>query len=166
MAEVIGLAASIIQIGGAGAKLSKELYLFISTAARADQDITTIARDVGTTSNVLANVGKVLEADDATKIINQDAVKHAKDLIKQCEEVFKEILAVLEKRQKVGENSKKRLSLMGKMSWPMKEQRVELLRRRLETLKSSLLVLFYVLQLAQNQARGYPLPANRVLNSS
>lgn len=155
MADVIGLAASIIQIGGSGAKLSKELYLFINTAARADEDISTIARDVGTTSSVLASVGKVLEADDAIKIVNQDAVKHTKDLIKQCEKVFEEIIAILEKRRKVGDDGKKRLSLMGKMSWPMKEQRVELLRRRLETLKSSLLVLFYVLQLAQNQARGY-----------
>ncbi|KAJ4349197.1 hypothetical protein N0V95_004780 [Ascochyta clinopodiicola] len=154
MAEILGLAASIIQIGGSGAKLSKELYLFISTAARADQDMNTIARDVGTTSGVLANVGKVLEADDVTKIINQDAVTHAKDLIGQCEEVFEEILAVLEKRWKRGDDGERRLTLMGRMSWPMKEQRVELLRRRLETLKSSLLVLFYVLQLAQCQARG------------
>ncbi|XPS91691.1 hypothetical protein M3J09_001102 [Ascochyta lentis] len=154
MAEVLGLAASIIQLGGSGAKLSKELYVFISTAARADQDISAIARDVGTTSGVLANVGKVLETDDAIKIINQDAVEHAEDLIKQCKEVFEEILAVLEKRQKVSEDGKRRLSLMGKMYWPMKEQRVELLRRRLETLKSSLLVLFYVLQLAQNKGRG------------
>ncbi|KAF1922221.1 uncharacterized protein M421DRAFT_10725 [Didymella exigua CBS 183.55] len=136
-AEVVGLAASIIQIGGSGAKLPKELYLFISTAARADHDITTIARDVDITSGVLAN----------------DAVKHARDLLGQCGEVFEEILAVVEKRRKVGKYGRKRLSLMGKMSWPMMELRVELLCRRLETLKSSLLVVFYVLQLPQSQAQ-------------
>jgi hypothetical protein len=39
MAEVVGLATSIIQIVGAGAKLSVALYNFATSAVRADQDI-------------------------------------------------------------------------------------------------------------------------------
>ncbi|KAF2622894.1 hypothetical protein BU25DRAFT_414877 [Macroventuria anomochaeta] len=155
MAEVVGLAASIIQIGGAGTKLSIELYNFISTAARADSEITNIAGDVKLTSKVLGDVGKVLVSDDAKKLVNQDAIQHAKELIRQCEEVFNELSDVVEKGRKPGTDGKSRVSFRAKMGWPMKEQRVELLRRRLETLKSSLLVLFYVLQLAHDKARGY-----------
>lgn len=157
MAEVVGLAASIIQIGGAGTKLSIELYNFVSTASRAKTEIVKIASDVELTSKVLGNVGEVLAADDAKKLVNQDAVQHAKDLIGQCEEVFKELSSVVEKTRNTGKDGKPRVGFRAKMGWPMKEQRVELLRRRLETLKSSLLVLFYVLQLAHDKARGYVL---------
>ncbi|KAH6644270.1 hypothetical protein C7974DRAFT_407964 [Boeremia exigua] len=154
MAEVVGLAASVLQIGGAGAKLSIELYNFINTASRADSDITHIAVDVEVTSNVLGNVGKVLGADGAKRLVNQDAVQHARTLITQCEEVFNELSEVVDKARKTGKDGRSRIGFRAKISWPMKEQRVELLRRRLETLKSSLLVLFHVLQLAQDKARG------------
>ena len=63
MAEVVGLAASIIQIAGAGAKLSVTLYNFTSSAARADQDIRDIADDVELTSNALESVGKLFESE-------------------------------------------------------------------------------------------------------
>lgn len=155
MAEVIGLAASVLQIGGAGAKLSNELYHWISTAARANNDVTHIAIDVEVTSKVLGNVGKVLEGDSAKNMVNQDAMQHAKDLINQCEEVFNELSQVVTKARRTDKDGRTRLGFRAKMSWPMKEQRVELLRRRLETLKSSLLLLFHVLQLAQDKARGY-----------
>lgn len=94
------LAASVIQIGGSSARLLKELYPFISTAAQADQDITTITKDVDTTSNDLVNVGRVLEADAAGEFVNQEAVKHTKDLMQQCEEVFEGISSTLKKRRK------------------------------------------------------------------
>lgn len=164
MAEVIGLAASVLQIGGAGAKLSNELYHFISTASRANSDVTHIAVDVEVTSKVLGNVGKVLEGDNAKNMVNQDAIQHAKDLIKQCEEVFNELSDVVTKARKIDKDGRTRIGFRAKMSWPMKEQRVELLRRRLETLKSSLLVLFHVLQLAQDKARGcdYSSPHNHL----
>lgn len=150
----MGLAASVLQIGGAGAKLSIELYNFISTASRADKEVTYIADDVELTSNVLSEVGKVLSSDDAKKLVNQKAVQHARDLIKQCEEVFNELNDVVQKARRPDRNGKLRIGLRAKIGWPMTEQRVELLRRRLETLKSSLQVLFYVLQLAQHKARG------------
>ncbi|KAF3045777.1 hypothetical protein E8E11_005211 [Didymella keratinophila] len=142
MAEVVGLAASVLQIGGAGAKLSVELYNFISTASRADKEVMYIADDVELTSNVLSEVGRVLAGDDAKKLVNQKAVQHAKDLIKQCEEVFNKLNDVVQRARRPDGNGKLRIGFRAKMSWPMKEQRVELLRRRLETLKSSLQVLF------------------------
>ncbi len=154
MAEVVGLTASVLQIGGAGAKLSIELFNFISSASRANIDITHIAVDVEVTSNVLGNVGRVLKEDDAKKLVNQDAVQHARRLINQCDEVFNELSDVVEKARKPGRDGRMRVGFKAKMTWPMREQRVEPLRRRLETLKSSLLLLFNVLQLAIDKARG------------
>ncbi|CAN9147991.1 unnamed protein product [Alternaria alternata] len=154
MAEVVGLAASIIQIAGAGAKLSVTLYNFTSSAARADQDIRDIADDVELTSNALESVGKLFESEDAKSIISTKAVQDAHNIIKKCQGVFDELSEMVEKRRKTGKDGKKTLSMMGKLAWPMKEQRVELHRKRLESLKNSLVLLLHVLQLAQGQSRG------------
>ena len=154
MAEVVGLAASIIQIAGAGAKLSVTLYNFTSSAARADQDIRDIADDVELTSNALESVGKLFESEDAKSIISTKAVQDAHNIIKKCQGVFDELSEIVEKRRKKDKDGKKTLSMMGKLAWPMKEQRVELHRKRLESLKNSLVLLLHVLQLAQGQSRG------------
>ena len=74
MAEVIGLAASIIQIAGAGAKLSVALYNFTNSATRADQDVKDIADDVELTSNALESVGKVFESAEAVSIVSKKAI--------------------------------------------------------------------------------------------
>jgi hypothetical protein len=77
------------------------------------------------------------------------AVQDANNLIVRCKDVFNEISIVIDKRRKVCKNGKKSLNIMGKIAWPLKEQRVDLLQRRLESLKNSLVLLLYVLQLAQ-----------------
>ncbi|KAI4694822.1 hypothetical protein J4E81_006423 [Alternaria sp. BMP 2799] len=154
MAEVVGLAASIIQIAGAGAKLSVALYNFTNSAARADQDVKDIADDVELTSNALESVGRVFESEEAGSIVSKKAVQDANNIIKKCQSVFDEVSEIVEKRRKTAKDGKKSLSVMGKLAWPMKEQRVELNRRRLESLKNSLVLLLHVLQLAQGQARG------------
>jgi hypothetical protein len=154
MAEIVGLTASIIQIVGASAKLSTSLYQFAGSAARADQEIADIAGDVEITANALESVGKVFENENAQSIISKRAVQDANNLIKRCEAVFEEISEIVDKRRKIRKDGKKSLSALGKFSWPMKEQRVELLRRRLESLKNNLVLLLHVIQLANGQAKG------------
>ncbi|KAH7410112.1 hypothetical protein DE146DRAFT_338997 [Phaeosphaeria sp. MPI-PUGE-AT-0046c] len=154
MAEAVGLVASIVQIAGTGAKLSSTLYHYTTTAVRADQDIADIASDIDLTSNALESIGKVLETEDHRSIVSKKAILDANSIIKRCEAVFKDISGLVEKRQTVSKHGKKSLSVMGKLSWPMKEQRLELYRKRLESLKNSLTLLLHVLQLAQGQARG------------
>ena len=155
MAEIVGLVASIIQIAGAGTKLSSALYNFTGSVVRADQDIQDIAGDVSLTANALESVGKVFETEDAKSIVSEKAIQHASDIIKRCDEVFKDINKLIEKNKGKSTEDKKGLSVMSKLSWPLKEQRVELTRKRLERLKISLGLLLHVLQLAQGQARGF-----------
>jgi hypothetical protein len=154
MAEIIGLVASIVQIAGTGAKLSTVLYNYTVSAARADQDITDLADDVESTSSALEGVGKVLETEDAKSIVSARAVQDANKIIKRCEDIFRDILELVEKRRTKTKDGKKALGMVGKLAWPLKEQRVELHKKRLENLKISLLLLLAVLKLAQDQARG------------
>jgi methyl-accepting chemotaxis protein len=155
MAEAIGLAASIIQIAGAGSKLSATLYQFVSSAARADQEIDDIAGDVQVTASALESVGEVFGNENATCVISKRAIQDANSLIKRCETVFDDIRELVDKRRKVCKDGKKSLSTLGKFAWPHKEQKVQLLRGRLESLKTSLNLLFNVLHLANAQAKGY-----------
>ena len=154
MAEALGVAASILQIAGAGTKLSITLYNFVGSAARADHEINDIANDVEITANALESVGKVFEDEDSKSIVSIKAIQDARNLIKRCEAVFEEVGKLIDKKQKVGKDGKKSLTIVGKFSWPMKEQRVQLLRSRLESLKNSLGLLLHVLQLANSQAKG------------
>lgn len=153
MAEIVGIAASILQIAGAGVKLSTTLYNFVGSATRADQDITDIAGDVEITANALDSVGMVFQDEDSRSVVSKKAIQDAKNLITRCESVFNEIHELT--KRKVGKDGKKSLSAFGKFAWPMKEQRVQVLRARLESLKTSLNLLFNVLQLANGQARGF-----------
>jgi hypothetical protein len=157
MAEVLGLVASIVQIAGTGAKLSTALYHYTTSAVRADQEIADIADDVKLTSNALESVGEVFKTEDVKGIVTPKAIQDANSIIKRCEAVFADINELAEKRRKVGKDGKKEkgLSVMGKLSHPFKEQRIELYQRKLVSLKHSLALLLHVLQLAQGQARGY-----------
>ncbi|ORY17268.1 hypothetical protein BCR34DRAFT_51250 [Clohesyomyces aquaticus] len=154
MAEAVGLAASIIQIAGAGAKLSTTLYQFVSSAARADQEINDIAGDVQVTASALESVGEVFGNENASCVVSKRAIQDANSLIKRCETVFTDIHELIDKRRKVCKDGKKSLSTLGKFAWPHKEQKVQLLRGRLESLKTSLNLLFNVLHLANAQAKG------------
>src|SRR5262245_28837392 len=115
MAEVVGLAASIVQVAGAGIKLSTTLYHYSSTASRADQDVTDIADDVNLTANALDSVGKVFEQEEGKSVVSKKAMLDAHSLIKRCETVFGEIQELLDKRRKIGKDGKK-LSTLGKLS--------------------------------------------------
>jgi len=155
MGEIVGLAASIVQIVRASAQLSTSLYQFASSVKTADKEVADFAGDVEITANALQSVGKVFEGENAQSIVSKKAVQDANNLIKRCEAVFGEISELVNKRMKVHKDGKKSLSAFGKLIWPTKEQSVELLRRRLESLKNSLVLLLHVIQLANSQAKGF-----------
>lgn len=155
MAELIGLTASILSIAGAGVKLSTTLYTFAESASRADQDIADIAGDVALTANVLDSVGNVLKENETKCLASKAALNDAESILKRCESVFGDIRQVIEKRTKIGKDGKKTITTLGRLAWPLKEQRIELMRRRLDSLKTSLLLLLKVLSFAGDRARGF-----------
>lgn len=154
MAEIVGIIASIVQITDTGAKLSSALYNLTTSAARAEQSITDIADDVELTSNALKSVGQVFRMDVAKPVASEKAIHDANNIIKRCEAVFRDISDIIDKGRKVCDDGKSSLGKRAKWSWPLKEPRVELHRQRLESLKSSLVLLLHVLQLAQSQRTG------------
>jgi hypothetical protein len=153
MAEFTGLAASLIQIAGAGVQLSTSLYNVVGSANRADPDIADIADDVRLTATTLDSIGKEFEREAGTCFVSRKAVQDAKSLVERSEAVFAEIRQSIEKSKKTVKDGKK-TSTVGKLSWSMTEPRVGLMRKRLENLKISVQLLLQVNLLASEQAKG------------
>lgn len=153
MAELFALAASILQVGGAGAKLSTELYAFVSTVARADHDFSKIVNDVKSTSDVLESIRTVILAEIGlnTRTVNLQAIHDAEIIIKECNEIFGELSSIVKGSRKLKRNGKMQLTIKSQLTWPFREPRVVLLKTRLPDLNHLLSMVFNVIKYAQDQ---------------
>ncbi|KAF2196610.1 hypothetical protein GQ43DRAFT_250154 [Delitschia confertaspora ATCC 74209] len=142
MAE-IGLIASVIQVAGAGLKLSQTLYQYADSVASADRRIKDIAKEVQLTSFVIDELGHIFKQDQSSAVLSRNAIKTADETVKECSNVFLEMDAALKKSGKRG---------MSKILWPFREPKMELLRKNIERLKSTLMLLMHVLTHAHQVA--------------
>lgn len=136
MAEVVGLVASVVQLAGAGLKLSQTLYQYADGVASADRRIKDIANEVKLTSFVIQELGTIFEKDETANLISENAVRMANETIKECFAVFTELELKINK----GKPGK-----MGRLMLPFKDNKIELLRSQIDKLKSTLELLMQVL---------------------
>ncbi|KAI4610805.1 hypothetical protein J4E80_007833 [Alternaria sp. BMP 0032] len=136
MAEVVGLVASVVQLAGAGLKLSQTLYQYADGVASADRRIKDIANEVKLTSFVIQELGAIFERDETANLISENAVRTANETIKECFAVFTELELKINK----GKPGK-----MGRLMLPFKDNKIELLRSQIDKLKSTLELLMQVL---------------------
>ncbi|KAH6875288.1 hypothetical protein BKA58DRAFT_118556 [Alternaria rosae] len=136
MAEVVGLVASVVQLAGAGLKLSQTLYQYADGVASADRRIKDIANEVKLTSFVIQELGTIFEKDETANLISENAVRTANETIKECFAVFTELELKINK----GKPGK-----MGRLMLPFKDNKIELLRSQIDKLKSTLELLMQVL---------------------
>lgn len=135
MAE-IGLIASVIQVAGAGLKLSQTLYQYAETVASADRRIKDIAKEVQLTSFVIDELGHVFKQDQTSALLSKNALKTADETVRECSSVFTELDAALKKTKK---------NPLGKLMLPFRESKIDLLRSHIDKLKSTLQLLMQVL---------------------
>jgi hypothetical protein len=135
MAE-IGLFASVLQIAGAGLKLSQTLYQYADTVASADRRVKDIATEVELTSRIIGELGTLFELQETTQLLSENALKTANKTVRECSSVFAELDAALKKTKK---------NTFGRLMLPFRESKIELLRRHIDTLKSTLQLLLQVL---------------------
>lgn len=146
MAE-IGIVASVIQLAGAGLKLSISLYSFAETVSSADKDIKRVAKDVSLTSAVLTELGQNLKDDNQKGVASDNAITTAEEVVHECSELFAEINAALDKASGKGTGK----FSFGKLKWPFLQPKMELLRSNLERLKSTLILMLHVLAYATSR---------------
>lgn len=145
MAE-ISLIASVIQVAGAGLKLSQTLYQYADTVASADRRIKDIAKEVQLTSFVIDELGHIFKQDQSSTLLSENAIKTAKETVQECSTVFTELDASLKKTKK---------NALGRFMLPFRETKIDLLRNHIDKLKSTLQLLMQVLTHAHQIASQY-----------
>jgi hypothetical protein len=136
MAEAIGLIASVVQVAGAGLKLSQTLYQYADGVATADRRIKDIAKEIELTSGVIDELGDIFKQDETASLISKNAVKTANETMNECSVVFAEIEATLAKSKK---------GRMGRLMLPFRDSKIDLLRSHIDKLKDTLQLLMQVL---------------------
>jgi hypothetical protein len=131
--EAIGAAASIIQIADAGLRLAITIRNYVESVKSAETRLNRVGTHVRSTAVVVKEVGLLFENRDSAKYVSKDAVDTAKDVAKECEDVFLELIEIMEK--------------MRKRKWrlPFKEEKINLLEAQLEKSKSTLQMMLSLL---------------------
>ena len=171
--EIIGIAASVIQIADAGARLSSKLFVFTRKVKDADRTIQDISREIAATGAALRELGEALEQDKYASLGSRHSFDQTSQIVADCWEAFTEINETIggEKIVKdaikgqdvtnekvssaVAKFKSPSLSFKQRFKFPFKEPQINMLRTKLESLKSSLMLMLQVLMLAE-QVRNRP----------
>ncbi|KAF2117551.1 hypothetical protein BDV96DRAFT_570422 [Lophiotrema nucula] len=155
MAE-IGLIASVIQVAGAGLKLSQSIYQYADSVASADRRLKDIAKEVRLTSFVIDELARVFKQDETASLLSDNARRTADETVKECSSMFVELDADIKKSRK---------SKLGRLTLPFREPKIELIRSHIDKLKSTLQLLLGVLthayQVASHKRNGEAEAAQR-----
>jgi hypothetical protein len=148
--EILGIAASVIQIAELGGKLSVKLFTFTRKIKNADKSIDSISQDIAATGAVLQQLGNELKKDEKLRLCSPEAIATAKSLMDECHKIFKDLNDAVDGSSKgSGTGAKMLLSLKQRVKYTFLEPQIDLLKANLEKLKSSLLVMLNVLIFAE-----------------
>ena len=140
--------SSLVDVAGAGFRLSLVLNAVGVEVARNDLEIQSIARAITSFSLILKQVGLSLE--DGRSIASTNAVESARDIAAQSQTVFDEIKGMVEMVQKQDEAGHiQSIAIAQRVKWCFKKQRVHYLLGQLEVLKLSLSLMLQILQMGR-----------------
>lgn len=142
--EVLGIAASIVQIAEIGTQLAVKLCAFYHKVKTADQRIQNLSNNVALTSSVLKLLGDNLQKDEQAKLYSQQAFGTTQGVLDECKSVFEQIRDAIDQSPTKGlfQRAAKKLSFV------VMEEELELLGRNLERLKSTLHLMLNVIMYA------------------
>jgi hypothetical protein len=153
--EIVGIAASVLQLADLGGRLSVKLFTFSRKIKHADKNIASMSAEIAQTGSILQHLGSELQKDDQLQVCSVEAVATAKGLVTDCYKIFDDLNESLDAKtpkNKVVAAWKKRLK------FPLIEPQLDLLNTNLERLKSSLLVMLNVLIFAEQLRNQEALP--------
>ena len=150
--EIVGIAASVIQIADLGARLSVRLFVFSKKIRSADKAIEAISQDIAATGAVLRELGLELSKDENAELCTNGALSTAKNLIAACQKVFDELNAELEGQTATVPSIV--MAWKARLKYSFLEAQIELLRSNLERLKSTLTLMLNVLIFAVQVRRS------------
>src|ERR1700712_2498575 len=95
--EILGVAASVLQVADAGLRLSKSLYAYAESVKTAEARLSQFARDVDRTSQIVRSVGALFADEKGQKLVAAGGFNTTKACIQDCEAAFTEIEAFVVK---------------------------------------------------------------------
>lgn len=163
MEAVVGAAASILAIAGAGIQISVKLIAFADQVGTAPERIRDVGTDVSVTAGTLRELGELMGKKVPTKksvgMFKPDQVQNIKASSTRCEHIFNELKDILGKasqqlrdvyksRTKTQDVSPKiNLSKLERMKWPFLQPGMESLRSALRDAKGTLTLILQVVHL-------------------
>lgn len=144
---------TIIEVAGAGVRLSLLLNAVGMKMATANREIQAIAREISVCSLMLKQVGTIMDSPEVTA--SRNALETAKGIAMHNQTIFTEIKDMAEMSQQRDENGHIRSITIASQaqSW-FRKQRVQYLLGQLVSLKLSLSIMLQILQLGKNIARN------------
>jgi len=142
MAEVVGLAASIIAIGGAAAtalKISRSLYRLARTIEGASEGIENFASDIRTFAVIVQDAQATLERHSkrqSSSEILQYITSH--DVLNQLAQQSARVTDQLKKAWRTTDTIGSNLKLITKLRWMLKKGEITGLKPEMESLKTNL----------------------------
>ncbi|GIK06348.1 hypothetical protein Aspvir_001996 [Aspergillus viridinutans] len=145
--EIIGIAASILQIADLGATVSVKLCTFYRQLKSADESAQSLSSEVALTCSILRQLGENLKQDEQTRLYSAQAFETAQDVLRECEKVFRRISAAVdESRADATKNAIQRAAR--RFGFVLMERELDVLKGNLERLKSTMLLLLNVIMYA------------------
>ncbi len=89
--EIIGIAASILQLADLGGRLSVKLFTFSRKIKTADKSIASMSAESAQTGSILRQLGNELQKDDQLRLCSAEAVATAKSVVNECHKGFDEL---------------------------------------------------------------------------
>lgn len=153
MADGLSIAASAVQVADAGFKLYGALSRYIKDYRDANKHSKRLAEEVRTTSWALQQLGLLLQVDGDLKLCKPEVIDETAAALKGCENAFNEVSEIIEgsiPAVKNGGGASMPMSV--RLKWPFKKSKVQLLLAQLERLKTTLMLVFKVLEYASKIA--------------
>ncbi|KAI9163861.1 hypothetical protein HJFPF1_05489 [Paramyrothecium foliicola] len=156
MAAEIGLAASIIGVASAGAKLSVALYQLAEIVGSAAQEVRSIASDISIFCSVLHQLDETLQEAKATRY-SLTAICTVETIIGECRHIFSQINEVVDKLKRESVDAPQELTLAwtAKVKWVFQRSKVSLYQSKLESMKTTLLLILTALTMAKRASVGF-----------
>jgi hypothetical protein len=149
--EALGVAASIIQVADLGTKLSVKLFSFYRQVKNANESIQLFSNEIALVSAILRELGDSLKAQEP-KLCSDNAFRTLSLVLHQCRDVLRQIQRVIDNNHRPGKSRFQQVT--GKVRLVLLEPSLDPLRTKLETLKSTMLLLLNVIMYA-GQIRRY-----------
>lgn len=144
--EALGVAASIIQVADLGTKLSVKLFSFYRQVKNASESLHLLSNEIALVSAILRELGDSLEGEESSKLCSDKAFLTLSLVLRQCREVLTQIQKVIDHNHQQGKNRFQQVT--GKIRLVLLEPSLDQLKIKLETLKSTMLLLLNVIMYA------------------